>query len=237
MTAEQKIAVPEPTHPMIVAAANVQQVADSVTVTDADTRQMAATLLQNVVKRKDELTELRFSFTRPLDALKKRAMEVFGRPVEQYEAAERSIKGKIAAFDQEQERKRRAQEAAAREAQEKEAARIRAEADAKAKKTRDLEKKKTILANAEVEAQNVQAPMPVVPVVASDGVSSRQVWKGEGVDLDATIKAAAAGDTLARACLMFNTTVIGQQARSLKDAAKIPGVRIWPESSIAVTRA
>jgi hypothetical protein len=233
---KQEIALPEPTHPQIVAAASIQQVAADCVVTDADTRQIAATLLQGVVKRKDELVELRFSFTRPLDALKKRAMEVFGAPVERYEAAERTIKGKIAAYDQEQERQRRAQEEAARRAQEEEAERIRKAAEAKAKKTKDPEKKAAILQDAAVQAQNVVAPMPVAPVVASAGVSSRQVWKGKGEDLDATIKAAAAGDTLARACLMFNETVIGQQARSLKDAAKIPGVRIWPESSIAVSR-
>lgn len=232
-----EIALPDAKMPQLVAVQAVQQLVEGMTVTDTDTRDGAAALLQNIVKRKDELEALRFSFTRPIDALKKQVMETFGKPADAYAQAERTLKGKIVAYDNEQERLRREQEAAARRAQEEEAERIRKAAEAQAKKTRDPEKKAAILERAEVEAQNVQAPVPVAPAVpTTEGLSSRQVWKGKGEDLAKTVAAAAAGDTLAMACLQYNDVVIGQQARSLKAAAKIPGVKVWSENSLAVSR-
>lgn len=83
-----------------------------------------------------------------------------------------------------------------------------------------------------------RAAMVVAPVLQTAaprvaGVALRSVWKAQVEDLDALIKAAASGDTLARSCLMADTKVLGQHAKSLKENFKVPGVNVWEDKTVA----
>lgn len=166
----------------------------------------------------------------------------FDGPLEQ---AQRRLAGCIGSYQAEQERIRREAQAEAerlqREAEAKERARLKAEeedrilaAAAQAEDAGDAE-----LAEAIVSAPVVVELPPPAPVIvprsvpAVQGIVSRETWKAECVDLMALVKAVAAGTVPLRA-IMANDVFLGQQARSLKELCRYPGVRVWSESSVAV---
>jgi hypothetical protein len=82
-------------------------------------------------------------------------------------------------------------------------------------------------------ASRVIAAAPVAAVVKPSNISARAVYKAEGVDLAATVKAAAAGDATAMACLAFDTKKIGQLVKSLEDNFKVPGVLVRTEAAVS----
>jgi len=79
--------------------------------------------------------------------------------------------------------------------------------------------------------------MVVAPVIEREapkvaGVSTRENWFGECVDLMALVKAIADGKA-PLALVQPNDKIIGQQARSLKADFVTPGIRVWSERSLA----
>lgn len=90
---------------------------------------------------------------------------------------------------------------------------------------------------AEIELADVAAPI-VLAQTRANGISSRQVWKAQVVDLRALVTAAAAalenGDTTLLGYLMANEKALGLTAKALKAQARIPGVRIYAEDTMAV---
>ncbi len=125
----------------------------------------------------------------------------------------------------EAEAQRVADEIAARERQEAEAlaAQLRAEGQEEAAQEAIADgeaaaayKAEEIIQTAAVEAQTVTAMAAPVEAPRRTGAAPRQNWVAEVIDMDALIKAAAEGNTLAKSMLTVNTTVLGQQARSLK---------------------
>ena len=77
----------------------------------------------------------------------------------------------------------------------------------------------------------------VAPVIQREppkvtGISTREVWKAEVTDLAALVKAIAEGKA-PLALVQANTTVVGQQARSLKQDFVAPGIKVWSERQIA----
>mgnify|MGYP006354609159 CR=1 FL=1 len=90
-------------------------------------------------------------------------------------------------------------------------------------------------------AEVAPAPAALVQTTAkAAGVSGRVNWKAEVVDLAALVtgaaEALARGDDSLLAHLLPNTTSLGQVAKALKGAARIPGVRVYAEESLAVRR-
>ena len=73
-------------------------------------------------------------------------------------------------------------------------------------------------------------PVEIVPVIIPkktpvlDGISTRKAWACEVFDLLLLVQAVAAG-TVPLAAIKANDVFLGQQARSLKDAMRYPGVR------------
>lgn len=84
------------------------------------------------------------------------------------------------------------------------------------------------------------AHMTVAAAPKAAGVAGRVNWKAEVVDLAALVtgaaEALARGDDSLLAHLLPNTTSLGQVAKALKGAARIPGVRVYAEESLAVRR-
>lgn len=130
--------------------------------------------------------------------------------------------------------------AAGNEAAAKEAERVaRVEAE-KAAAAEAEARAKADAAKAEIEIADVAPVLPMIAPAKADGISSRQNWKAEVTDLHALVSAAAAaaarGDTTLLGYIEPNTKALGQVAKALKGAARIPGVRIFAEEGIAVRR-
>lgn len=83
--------------------------------------------------------------------------------------------------------------------------------------------------------------VPAVEAPKAAGISTRQNWKAEVTNLNDLITAAAAGiargDPTMAAYLVADTKALGQVARALKNRARIPGVRVYAEESIAARAA
>lgn len=237
------------------------EVAEAYVVDSQEMYALAGDELRNIATRKAKLEETRMGITRPMDAAKKAVMDLFRGPLEVLEKAEGHLRGSMLTWKKaEDERARKAQaeaeaqaraEAAERERKRKEAeaaeAAARAEADkALADGDQEAFTKAAEVAEAaaavreEVEvAQDLAdvAPVyaPTVAAPAAAGVSSRQNWKAEVTDLHALVKAAAEKPELL-AYLVANTTALNGMAKALKGAARIPGVRVYADESLAVRR-
>jgi hypothetical protein len=153
-------------------------------------------------------------------------------PVVEDEAA---IKRALIAFDQEQERIRRAEENRLREE-----ARLREE-QRRLEEAAALEREATATGDAEMmeEAQALIAAPVEAPVVHLErampkvaGIVTREVWKGEVVDVAKLVQAAAANPQWVN-LLVPNNTAVQQLARALKGAMNVPGIRVYAESQIA----
>lgn len=148
------------------------------------------------------------------------------------EAAEKAERERLAAIERER--------AAGNEAAAKEAERIAREEAEKAAQEEAAALAKADAARTEIEIADVAPVLPMVAPAKAEGISSRQNWKAEVVDLQALVSAAAAaaarGDTTLLGYIEPNTKALGQVAKALKGAARIPGVRIYAEDAIAVRR-
>jgi hypothetical protein len=150
------------------------------------------------------------------------------------EEAARRERERLEAIARETERKAREKAEAERKAAEAAAAAGRA-AEAAKLMAKAAATEERAAAKAEEAAQ--QAAMVVAPVIQREapkvpGISSRETWHAECVDLRALVKAVHEG----RAPLSFliaNDKVLGQQARSLKADLVCDGVRVWSKSGLA----
>lgn len=161
--------------------------------------------------------------------------------------AERTLKARMALYEQEQERKRREAEAAAArerarlEAEERarvaaEQRRLQAEAEeqrlveaVKAEQAGDKDAAERLVAAPVEVAPVVPKPVFVPPVVAVqaprvEGVSFRDEWSAEVVDLSALVKAVAGG-TVPLTVIKADQVALNGLARSLREAMSIPGVK------------
>lgn len=174
------------------------------------------------------------------DAERQRVAEEERRAREEAEAERRRI---------EEEALRRAQEIEAQQRAEAEAlaAELRAEGDEEGAKEIVQQAQEQAAAQADeviqtaaAEAQTVTVVTPFREAPRAAGTSSRENWKGEVVDVEALIKAAASGHALAKAIVTralqeVGAKVLTQQAKSLKgELNSVPGVRAFDDRSIAV---
>lgn len=247
-------------------AAGLLELAQAYVVDSPEMYALAGEELRTIATRKAKLTETRLGITRPMDAAKKAVMDLFAQPLEVLEQAEGYLRRSMLTWKKaEDERQRKLQEeaeraererlvklAAEREAAEAAERRARAEAEAAMKAgdtdafTAAAEAAEEAAAKAEEAAAEVElaevAPRyaPAVATPKAAGVSGRQTWKAEVVSLAELVKGAAAalerGDDSLLAYLQPNTTALGQTAKALKGATRIPGVRAYAEESLAVRR-
>ncbi len=169
-------------------------------------------------RRRDEIAAAERKAAEEAEALRKTGDEEAARAAE--DAAD-------AARHRAEQEAREAAEAAAK-AQEQ-AERDAAEAAAKAEQAREAIELS--------EIAPIAMPTTIAPKAA--GVSTRQNWKAEVQDLQALICAAADafranGDTTLMAYLQADESALGKVAKALKNQARIPGVRIYNDPSMAV---
>jgi|ERR1051325_2140862 hypothetical protein len=127
-------------------------------------------------------------------------------------------------WDQEQESQRQEAERMAQESARKKAEdEALAEAAALEKQGNKAEAEKIIVAPLDVPQVVVQKTTPT-----GYGSFTRTSWKAEVSDIKALARAVLSGQVPEQA-LMGNIIFLGQQARSLKEAMKWPGVKTWAE--------
>lgn len=224
------ITVGAPPPELLTSAESMLAIAKSYRIDCVELREAAADDLKRVKALAKDLDAQRRSITKPLDEAKARVMELFRRPAEFLELAERTIKRACLAWDDEQDRKRREAEAQAARRADEERKRLQAEAAAQ-HKAGNVE-----TAHAIIQAAQFVAPTPVVseqPKIA--GEAKRETWHAEVEDIVALARAVADGRASPEN-LLPNMPVLNQQARSLKASLAIPGVKAVCERILA-TRA
>lgn len=174
--------------------------------------------LQRVKGMQSKLDALRKSMTKPIDTAKKAIMDFFAGPSAKLYSAEVSIKAAMVTYQNEQDRKRREAQARADEVARKERERLAAQAAKAAAKGK----------HEQAERYEQRAAGVVAPVIPSDaprmkGVSAREVWTFEVTDPNA----------VPREFLSVDDAKIRKVVNALKGDARIAGVRIWSEKSIA----
>lgn len=180
------------------------------------------------IKRKVKtLNDERMSITRPLDESKARTMAVYRRPLELLEQAQRLIERKMLEYKREQERQREAEQTRLEELARKERERIEAQA-AKAAEKGKIEKAETLRAEA------AQIPVAVVLPAALPKIAGQSVpktYNAEVTDFVELVRHVAANPQF-QGLLLPNMPALNAQARSLKMAMQLPGVKVNEVESI-----
>ena len=212
-------------------AANEQSIelmarAEAFTIATAAEYQTSGDLLRDIKARQKAVTDTRTGITKPMDAAKKRVMDIFKPVSDRLIAAEQTIKAAMLTFAQVEERRQRAEQAERERIAEVE--RKRLESRAAAARESGNEEKADVL---EETATQVAPPPPEAPTKAA-GVHTVTTWRAEVTDKMALIKAAAADANLAP-YLTVEMPKLNALARSLKGEMNIPGVRAVAETGVA----
>ena len=143
--------------------------------------------------------------------------------------AEGVLKRSLSAY-QDAEQKRQREEAARIEAEQK-----AAEEESRLAEAEELEKAGEHEAAAQVLDEPIVTAPPPAPAASAPkvkGVSMRETWSAEVVDLLKLVKAVAAG-TVPLAAVQANGKVLNEQARSLKAELRWPGIKVHRGTSVA----
>lgn len=224
-------------------------------ITDADEYALAAEELRAIKARAAKLEEQRTGITRPLSEVLRRINDLFRGPSELLTEAERTLKGKMLAYDQEQariaaearrkaeeaaaiERARLAQEAAARqrEAADQAAAAERAKAEGDTQAA-ELARAAAIRAQSEAAAAATTAqlvtaaPAAPEPVAKVKGIATVSKIDFEVVDLHALVRHIAERPELL-ALIQPDNVKLRAYVRGLGTACVLPGVRVFEEKAM-----
>lgn len=234
--------------------ASLETYAATYAVRNPEEYEAGANDLKRVKAAQKKLEDTRKSLTTPINESLRRLNDFFRGPADRLAGIERIIKSKLVTYSDEQERirreeQRKAEEAARRErekieAQAREAerkAREKAEADRRAAEEAAAagraEEAARLAARADAtEAKAVErveqladrAAAVVAPIIEREppkvaGVATREVPKFEIMD----------ASLIPREYLIVDESKIRKVVQALKMDAKIPGVRVWMERSLA----
>lgn len=229
-------------------------------ITCAEDYAMAADELKAIKAKANTLEDQRTSITGPINKALKAINDLFRGPAALLEEAERTLKGKMLAWDQEQrriaeearrkaeaeaaaERQRLADEAAARqrdaEAQAAAAAKAKAEGDAQAAALAQAQAER---AQAEAAAAANTAQMVVAaPVAAPEpakvkGISTATKIDFEVVDMHALVKHIAERPELL-ALVRADDVKLRAYVRGLGVSCNLPGVRVFEQHTLSARAA
>ena len=178
----------------------------------------AAIELKAIKGKWSEIDDSRKALKRPIDEAAKRVQAFFAQPLDFLARAESILKRKMLDFQQEQDRLRREEQRKADEAARRERERIEAQA-AKASAAGRTERAAVL----ETRAATVVAPVIQREAPKVAGLSTRDVWRFEVTD-EALVP---------REYLSVDERKIRGVVNSLKGSARIPGVRVYCEKSLA----
>jgi hypothetical protein len=186
--------------------------------------------LKAIKAKAKTLEDRRMAITRPLDAAKKSAMDLFRAPLESLNEAENIIKRTMLTYSQEQQRIRDEEARRLREAHEREQERIRQEAE-EARSSGDE-------ATAQVLETTSQAMTVAEPVARAapraHGIGTTTRWSAEVEDKRAFIEFCLtdAGAQYFEA-LTVDMKPLNQMAVALKENLKIPGIKAVSTAGIS----
>ena len=186
--------------------------------------------LKEVKSKYNKLDSLEKFFTKPLEKTKKDFIAFFKGPKMALKEVEDKIKRGIIAWDEKKEQERKEEQERIEKEREKEKKKLERKAE-KAEEKGDTEKADEL----RQQAEDVDDFIPEAGegYEKADGVSLRDNWVAEVVDLMELVKAVAKG----KAPLSFlqeNTTVLNKQAKATKNAVNYPGVRFVNKKNMAV---
>lgn len=228
-------------------------------ITDADTYALAADELKSIKAKANSLEDQRTSITGPINQALKGINAMFKGPGEVLAQAERILKTKMLAWQDEQERlaaeerrkaeeaaaaerRRLAEEAAARqreaEAQAQAAAKAAAEGDEQAAQIAQAEAQR---AAAEAQAATTTAQMVVAPVVAMPAAKAAGISTAKKIDFEVTslhelVKHVAAHPELIN-LLAADTVKLRAYVKGLGLACQLPGVRVFEDKVLSARAA
>ncbi len=200
--------------------------AEELRIATDDELQASSALLTSIKGRQKALSEIRLSITKPMDAAKKRVMEVFQPAVERLGQAEATLKKAVLTYTQERARKLRDEQAQLEVAAEREREHLRKEAELQRKAGHEVRAEAS-----EQLAENLAAPATEAPV-STAGVHVRTTWRAEVVDMAALAKACADGSASLE-LIEPNMLALNVRAREQKERLAIPGVRAVSEQGVS----
>jgi hypothetical protein len=200
--------------------------ATELVIATPDQLAVSSTLLTKIKGRQKALTDVRLSITRPMDAAKKKVMELFQPAVDRLAQAETTIKAAVLTYSQ-------AQRCLQAEAQ----ARLDAEAERervhllKQAETHEEAGKDGRAETLRERAETVVAPTVAPAEVPSGAVHVKVTWHAEVTDLQALAGAYAEGQRAVE-LILPNMPVLNDLARTLKGDLTIPGVKAVSEEGV-----
>lgn len=228
-------------------------------IDSVETYGFAADELKAIKSKANAIEEQRTAITGPINKALKAINDLFRGPTELLSQAERTIKSKMLAWDQEQERvaaeaRRRAEEAAAAERKRLEAeaaerqreAAAQAAAAAAAAAKGDEQAASLAQANAQRALSQAQAAaetsqMVIAPVVTVErakaaGISTSKKIDFEVVDLHALVKHVAAHPELIN-LMQADSIKLRAYVKGVGTACALPGVRVFEERVLSARAA
>lgn len=257
------VTIERPDQEALMRQANaVYDVAAEFVIDGPETYQVAADELRDIKARISRLDEQRKSITKPLDDAKKAVMALFNPVIDRLTEAEKSVKGAILTYQDEQERKRKEEqarlEAAARAERERAEAAARAQAEearrlleesqrAAAAESAEIRRQAEELrqqaeqaaanaAAAQVIAETVVAPAAVEVIDAPQGIGTRGSVEFEVESMLDLVKHIAEHPELVN-LLKTDDVKLRAYVRAVGTSARIPGVRVFVKRSITSRRA
>ena len=202
---------------------SLSQAVIQITVNDSETMKKANDFLVNIKTLRKEVAETFNPIIEKAHLTHKEAVAQKKRHEEPLKEAEQILKLRVSGYLAELEKKRREMERLLKEEEE----RIEREKAENLKKAQEaiesgdtktatelIEKSESVLPTVEVPREE---PLP-------EDTQIRKIWKWEVTDLNA----------VPREFLVPDNAKITKEVRALKEKAKIPGIRIYQESSVAV---
>jgi hypothetical protein len=201
----------------------VYKQAEILTITDKPSYEQGCASLLSIKDMQKKLDETFDPIIQAAHKAHRAAIDQKKKFAEPLAAAEKVLKNRIATFLEAEEEKRKAEEDRLRLIAEKAEEERRLQEAIQAEADGDLDEAAAIL-----DDEPAFVPPPFVPktVETGGGISMRKTWKF-------TIEDAS---KIPREYLTPDMVKIGGVVRALREAAKIPGVRIYAEDSIAAGR-
>ena len=206
-------------------ALTIPEQANAVKIVDPDSYVKASGLWQDIRALRKQVSDTFTPIIQKAHAAHREALDRKAAVDAPLEVAEKTVKKAMNAWDEEQERIRQAEQRRLQEEARKREEEARLQAAIEAEKEGAKEEAEEIL----------NKPVYVPPIIVEKqtpkpqgGPVFRTVWKHQVTDLMALVKAVAAGQA-PLAAIQANDVFLGQQARSLKEAMRYPGVRAYSE--------
>jgi hypothetical protein len=204
---------------------------NEISIVNNELYEIAAEYLLGLKSLENEIEETFDPVIKSTHSAWKSALAAKAKHFEPVEAAVKIIKAKMGTYQVEAEKRARLeQEEFKRQALEEDEKDRAARAESLIASGRPEEA--LLLLEGESEAPPVVLQSSGAP--RAEGIQTREVWKGEVVDLEALVKAVAAG-TAPIALLEPCQSKINGMVKMLGKELKIPGIRVYSEKVIAVT--